>query len=120
MKVEGETSGDAAAVKWVWTAANAKYLVGEFDGRRFTPETSQPLQVDFWKNYAVQTYSDAPDGRRIQIGWMRDGRYRACRSTSRWPSSRRRARRTADGLRLFSMPVREIERCTGAATNGRT
>jgi sucrose-6-phosphate hydrolase SacC (GH32 family) len=111
MKVEGEAPGDAAGMKWVWTAANAKYLVGEFDGRRFTPETSQPLQVEFGKNYyAVQTYSDAPEGRRIQIGWMRDGRY------PRMPFNQQmafpqelRLRRTTDGLRLLSGPVREIE-----------
>ena len=111
MKVEGETSGDTAEVKWVWTAANAKYLVGSFDGRRFTPESNRPLQVDFGKNYyAVQTYSDAPDGRRIQIGWMRDGRF------PRMPFNQQmsfphelRLRRTPDGLRLFSAPVREIE-----------
>jgi sucrose-6-phosphate hydrolase SacC (GH32 family) len=107
MEVDGKTED----VKWVWTAANAKYLVGSFDGSRFTPATKEPLQVEFGKNYyAVQTYSDAPDGRRIQIGWMNGGRF------PRMPFNQQmafphelRLKRTADGLRLFSIPSREIE-----------
>ena len=56
--------------KWVFTGANSTYLVGSFDGQRFVPE-SKPLKMDSGNNYyAVQTYSNAPDGRRVQIAWM--------------------------------------------------
>ncbi len=85
MNVAGEPE---AATKWVLTVANGKYIVGSFDGRRFSPE-QEVRQVDHGRNfYAVQSYSDLPasDGRRIQIAWMRDGQYPACRSTSRWAS----------------------------------
>src|SRR5678815_2351311 len=86
------------------TAANGRYLVGSFDGVRFTPEAGGPQQVEFGNNYyAVQTYSDVPDGRRIQIGWMRGGRY------PRMPFNQQmafphelRLKRTDNGLRLFS------------------
>jgi sucrose-6-phosphate hydrolase SacC (GH32 family) len=115
MTVEGGQPGGQAEVKWVWTAANAKYLVGSFDGSRFTPETKEPQQVEFGKNYyAVQTYSDVSDGRRIQIGWMNGGRF------PRMPFNQQmsfphelRLKRVADGPRLFSMPVREIVRLHG-------
>ena len=58
--------------KWVLTAASSEYMVGSFDGIRFTPETPKlkgHLGAGF---YAAQTFSDIPanDGRRIQIGWF--------------------------------------------------
>jgi len=58
--------------KWVLTAASSEYMVGSFDGQKFTPETTK-LPGHRGRNfYAAQTYSDIPerDGRRIQIGWF--------------------------------------------------
>ena len=63
--------------KWVYTSASGRYLVGTFDGNKFTPE-QLPQNMDHGTNYyAVQTYSDIPkrDGRRIQIAWMNGGHY---------------------------------------------
>lgn len=70
-------NGRAEEEKWVFTAANGRYLVGDFDGRKFTFE-GKPKQVEFGGNcYAVQTYSGIGpgNGRRIQIGWMNGGSY---------------------------------------------
>lgn len=61
--------GEAAKRKWVLTAASSEYLVGTFDGTRFTPETPKLPGQRGRGFYAAQTYSDAPAGRRIQIGW---------------------------------------------------
>lgn len=56
--------------KWILTAASAEYMVGSFDGRKFTPETGK-LPGHYGKGfYAPQTYSDMPDARRIQFGWL--------------------------------------------------
>jgi sucrose-6-phosphate hydrolase SacC (GH32 family) len=109
--VDGEKPGDQSHVKWVWTAANGRYLVGSFDGARFTPEPGGPRQVDFGNNYyAVQTYSDVPDGRRIQVGWMRGGRYPRMPFNQQMAFPRElRLKRTDDGHRLFSTPIREID-----------
>jgi fructan beta-fructosidase len=63
---------DPAQRKWVLTAASSEYVVGSFDGSRFTPETPK-LPGHRGRNfYAAQTFSDLPasDGRRIQIGWF--------------------------------------------------
>jgi len=70
--------------KWVLSAANTDYMVGEFDGTRFIPETPI-LKGNFGSGYyAPQTFSDVPDGRRIQIGWMLasppDSRFTQCMS----------------------------------------
>jgi sucrose-6-phosphate hydrolase SacC (GH32 family) len=103
-------NGDATKPRWVFTTANGRYLVGTFDGQRFTPEAG-PYPGDFGGNYyAVQSYSDAPDGRRIQIAWMRGGKY------PRMPFNQQMSfpcevtlRTTPEGPRLFRWPVRGIE-----------
>jgi fructan beta-fructosidase len=103
--------GDASKIKWVWTAANARYLVGDFDGKTFKPESPASRRVDFGKGYyAVQTYSDTPDGRRIQIGWMNNGRYPRMPFNHQMSIPRElKLKRTADGLRLFELPIREVD-----------
>lgn len=105
--------GEAKNQKWVFTAANGKYLVGSFDGREFKPEQGV-RQVDFGRNfYAVQTWSDIPsaDGRRIQIAWMRDGKYpdMPFNQQMSFPAVLT-LRSTDDGPRLFRNPAREIEK----------
>ena len=108
---EMPVQGSPAEHKWVFTAANDRYLVGTFDGHTFTPET-EVLPGDYGANfYAVQTYSDIPraDGRRIQIAWMRGGEY------PEMPFNQQMSfpcgltlHQTPDGPRLFRQPVREI------------
>jgi fructan beta-fructosidase len=65
--------GDPKNSRWVFFGANGIYVVGKFDGKTFTPETSpQRLQNgNCW--YAAQVYSDIPanDGRCILIPWGR-------------------------------------------------
>ena len=110
--------GRTGVEKWVWTAASGRYLVGTFDGRKFTPETDL-RQVDFGGNYyAVQSYSDIPekDGRRIQIAWMTGGSY------PQMPFSQQMSfpctltlHETSDGLRLFREPVGELSALHGAS-----
>jgi sucrose-6-phosphate hydrolase SacC (GH32 family) len=110
--------GDAAKTKWVFTAADGHYLVGSFDGSHFAPE--QPVQqVDFGRNYyAVQTFSDIPktDGRRIQLAWMRDGKYPRMPFNGQMSfPAEMTLKTTKEGLRIFRMPVREIESLQGPA-----
>lgn len=63
--------------KWILFDGDGSYLIGLFDGEKFTPETSK-MKSDFGKNYyATQTWSNIPkdDGRTIQIAWMRGGKF---------------------------------------------
>jgi sucrose-6-phosphate hydrolase SacC (GH32 family) len=64
--------GDTNKRKWVLTAASSEYMVGSFDGEKFTPETPKLPGHRGKGFYAAQTFSDIPasDGRRIQIGWL--------------------------------------------------
>ena len=68
-------SDEAGNERWVFWGASGVYLVGGFDGNIFTPEI--PAQIcEYGRNgYAAQTWSDTPDGRRIQISWMAGGQY---------------------------------------------
>ncbi len=51
-------------------ASCTRYYVGDFDGTRFTPH-SGPHALSFGPDdYAAVSWSDAPDGRRVIIGWM--------------------------------------------------
>jgi len=106
--VEGEKTR-----KWVFTSANDRYLVGDFDGRRFTPDTTSAIQGNWGKNYyAVQTFSDIParHGRRIQIGWMNGGKYPEMPFNQQMSfPGELKLRRLPEGLRLCRTPVKEIE-----------
>jgi len=63
--------GDANNQRWVFFGASGVYVVGKFDGRKFTPET-QPQRLHHGNSwYAAQVYSDIPasDGRCILVPW---------------------------------------------------
>ena len=67
--------------------------------------------------YAVQTFNDIPqaDGRRIQIAWMRDGKYPGMPFNQQMSfPAELTLHSTADGPRLFRNPVREIDLLHGA------
>jgi sucrose-6-phosphate hydrolase SacC (GH32 family) len=108
---EMPVDGDPQRKRWVWTAANGQYLVGAFDGQKFTPETG-PHPADWGANYyAVQTYSDIPesDGRRIQIAWMSGGRYPGMPFNQQMSfPCEMKLRSFPEGLRLCRLPVKEI------------
>jgi sucrose-6-phosphate hydrolase SacC (GH32 family) len=112
--------GDAGKTKWIFTMAIGKYVVGSFDGNHFTAET-ELRQVDFGGNYyAMQTFSDIPkaDGRRIQIAWMRDGKYPRMPFNGQMSfPAEMTLKTTADGPRIFRMPVKEIESLHGWPSN---
>jgi len=119
MPLRGQTN----VRKWVFTAANAKYLVGDFDGVKFTP-TGGPLQVEFGESlYAVQTFSDLPpsDRRKIQIGWMIGGQYPDMPFNQQlsFPCELSLVD-TAEGPRLYRRPVHEINRLHGKAVHLRS
>jgi sucrose-6-phosphate hydrolase SacC (GH32 family) len=102
--------GDASKSKWVLTAADAGYLVGDFDGKMFVTDGKTSRIEAGRNNYAVQTFSDVPDGRRIQIGWLRDGKFphMPFKGQMSFPATLE-LRTTPEGPRLFRNPIREIE-----------
>ena len=102
--------GDQNNTRWVVFAGNAQYVVGKFDGKTFTPDHEGKHRVHHGSYYASQTFSNPPDGRIIQIGWARitmPGM--PFNQTFTFPH-RLTLRKTADGIRMFATPVKEIEK----------
>ncbi|HVU90037.1 MAG TPA: glycoside hydrolase family 32 protein [Pirellulales bacterium] len=100
---------DESLSRWVLHAADGKYVLGKFDGRVFTPETEKQ-QLWHGNFYAAQTYSNAPDGRRVQIGWAQGIAF------PDMPFNQQMTipvdlllRATPAGPRLFAWPVDESE-----------
>lgn len=63
--------------KWVLFEGNGDYVIGNFDGEKFTTETGK-IKSDFGGNYyAAQTWNNIPeaDGKIVQIAWMKGGKY---------------------------------------------
>jgi fructan beta-fructosidase len=111
--------GDKKNMRWVIFAADARYAIGRFDGRKFTPEHRGKHQLHWGPYYASQLFSDAPDGRRIQIGWATLGMGDApFNQTFTFPTELT-LRSTPDGIRMFGEPVKEIEKIHGRTRKAR-
>ena len=105
--------GDNNNKKWIIYGGSGAYYVGDFDGKRFTPET-EVIQYSYGNCfYASQTFSNAPENRRVQMAW-------AVIPTPGMPFNMSMLfpveltfRTTEDGTRLFAWPVQEIENIYG-------
>ncbi len=105
-----------------------QYFTGSFDGKVFTPDTDADGNVptkwlDFGKdNYAIVSWSDAPDSRRTIIGWMSNWQYAAEVPTQQFRSANTLPRevglfRGADGqVYASTVPSPEIDALRGPAT----
>lgn len=107
--------GDPTRRLWVMYGASGTYMLGHFDGERFTP-ISGKHRYTAGTGYAAQTYSDIPDddGRRIQISWSRIGHPGMNFNGMMLLPTELTLRTTKDGPRLASKPVREVEQLCSA------
>jgi len=107
--------GDPANIRWVFWGANGRYLLGTFDGRKFTAQSGLH-ESRVGKFYAAQTYSDIPesDGRRIQIAWMARGEFPDMPFNQQMSiPCELTLRKFPEGVRLCRVPVREIKKLRG-------
>ncbi len=117
--------GDAKNTRWVLSAANSDYVIGRFDGHAFVPEApTHPLPkggsggVQATKHrgnfgngfYAAQTFSDAPDGRRIIIGWLQSAAPGMPFNQMMSFPCELSLKKTPEGVRLSYAPVKELEK----------
>ncbi len=103
---------------WVMYGASGTYMLGDFDGERFTPRSGKHCYTR-GSIYAAQTFNNIPaeDGRRIQIGWSRIGHPGMHFNGMMLLPTELTLRTTKDGVRLVSQPVREVETlCTPAGS----
>ena len=87
-----------------------QYFIGDFDGKTFTSDTNPDGTVptkwlDFGKdNYALVSWSDAPDNRRTTVGWMSNWQYAADVPTVQFRSANTVPRE----MELFTSPDGEL------------
>jgi fructan beta-fructosidase len=131
--------GDPDSVKWVLVVninpgavaggSGGQYFVGDFDGVQFTADSDSLVPADadgttdlrrcLWLDwgrdyYAAVSFSNAPENRRIMIGWMNNWDYANSLPTSPWRSGMSLAREvelaTVNGLpRLVQRPVLPLD-----------
>lgn len=103
--------GDSAKKKWVLIQGDGVYSIGTFDGRKYQEEGTRKT-CDLGPNfYATQSWHDAPNGRRVQVSWMRGSVFPGM------PFNQQISipcdltlRSTPDGPKLFRQPIPELEK----------
>ncbi|HIJ69911.1 MAG TPA: 2,6-beta-D-fructofuranosidase [Planctomycetes bacterium] len=103
--------GNPNNTKWVVYGVNGDYLIGDFDGRKYTKQAGLFNYIN-GPFLAAQTFENIPekDGRRIQIGWgyiQTDDMPFNCVMT--FPTELT-LRTTPNGIRMFNEPVEEIKK----------
>lgn len=87
--------------------ASGTYMIGSFDGQKFTPESGK-YHYTSGALYAAQTFNQVKDGRRIQIGWGRIEQPGMPFNQMMLFPNELTLRKTREGIRLYCNPVREL------------
>lgn len=118
--------GDEHNKKWVMIMIDGSYIIGTFNGSVFYNLAGKPAitkdriktlvkEGNFYAKekqgnfYATMTFHDAPDGRRVQLTWMRGRNYPAKSFNQQMTApSEITLHSTAEGLRLRMKPIDEL------------
>jgi levanase/fructan beta-fructosidase len=117
--------GDESKVKWVLLisinpggltgGSGTQYFIGDWNGKEFTADEVKTHWLDYGRdNYAGVTFNDAPNQRRIFIGWMNNWEYAHNFPTSPWRGAMTLPRELSliskDGKHLLAAnPVSELD-----------
>jgi hypothetical protein len=111
--------GDAGRKKWVVQDASGSYLLGQFNGTTFTPDSNVSHKMDAGPDfYAAQTFyrQNFPDGRVIQMPWVRglDGATAPFNQSIGLPTELKLVT-FPEGVRVARQPISEIATLYGAS-----
>ncbi|MDB4872939.1 MAG: hypothetical protein JWL97_3943 [Gemmatimonadales bacterium] len=114
-------------VKWVLNDASMEYVVGDFDGTRFTTTWTAPQRMDRGRNdpggtiYAPLTFNNMPDDRIVQIAWQPGNHGASWTGNASFPTELK-LRTFPEGMRVTRNPVHEISsiRAEGRSWSQRT
>ncbi|TWT84450.1 Levanase precursor [Planctomycetes bacterium CA13] len=112
LPIEGTDKTEWVAMDW------AQYVTGRFNGSKFTAN-STPYPLDFGKNLSAnQTWKNLPDGRIVQISWIRGGKYPKMPFDQQmsFPTSLT-LRQIGDHRRLCKQPIDEIKTLYGKSAS---
>ena len=121
--------GDESKIKWVLVisinpggltgGSGMQYFIGDWDGKEFLADDAKANWLDYGRdNYAGVTFNDAPNQRRIFIGWMNNWEYAHGFPTSPWRGAMTLPREltlvSKDGKFLLAAnPVAELDNYLG-------
>lgn len=121
--------GDEKKVKWVLLislnpggltgGSGTQYFIGDWNGTEFIADDLQTRWLDYGRdNYAGVTINDAPNSRRIFIGWMNNWDYAKDFPTDPWRGATTLPREltlvTQNGkISLAANPVPEFDKYIG-------
>lgn len=95
---------------WVLTGASSDYLLGQFDGKTFTPQTPM-LKGHLGRGfYAAQTFTNEPKGRIVQIGWLQTKTVNMPFNQGMSLPLELKLLTTAEGPRMTWTPVSELKK----------
>jgi len=107
-------NGDEKEIKYIIFDARGETVVGDFDGERFTQEGPRIARPFLGAAYAGQLWRNAPNGRAIQITWLRQNMQ--LKAGYDMPFSQIMTlpyelalKRTDNAYRISARPVEEIE-----------
>ena len=106
LPVEGKSGKD----KWVMYDATGRYIIGDFDGKKFTID-QHLKKYDYGGGffYAAQTFNNVSSNRRIQVGWGRGvTQPNMPFNQAMFFPTELKLKNTFDGLRLCPTPIPEI------------
>ncbi len=105
--------GDAENKRWVVFGADARYYVGSFDGKKFTPQHDGKRRLHYGAYYASQCFSRAPGGRVVQIGWARVPMPGMPWNQAFSLPTELALKTCDDGIRLCAQPIAELDTLRG-------
>jgi fructan beta-fructosidase len=102
--------------KWVICGAKMDYLVGSFDGKKFTPDSGEKrTMLTMERVYAGQCFSNVPGGRVIYTAWAKvDMGNSPFNQGFAIPMELTLKTENGGRVTLFANPVKEIESLRGA------
>jgi sucrose-6-phosphate hydrolase SacC (GH32 family) len=95
--------------------SGTQYFIGDWDGKTFTPSHADTKWIDYGRdNYAGVTFSNAPDNRKIFLGWMSNWDYAAKLDSQVWRGSMTSPRElqiieVGNELLLSALPIAELK-----------
>jgi fructan beta-fructosidase len=113
----GQKTGET---RWIMWGGNNLYKAGDFDGRKFTPARGDLKQTHFGPLYASQCWNDAPDGRVVQIHWLRIGHAGEVFNQMMSVPLELALRRHDDGHHLLANPVAELDALRAEKNSAKT
>jgi fructan beta-fructosidase len=88
--------------------SGTQYFIGQWNGKEFIADDLQTRWLDYGRdNYAGVTFSNAPEGKKIFLGWMSNWHYAGKVPTDPWRSTMTLPRELSlQGDRIIQNPVK--------------